>query len=61
MDKLKEYKRICDKLGFVPSKYKHDYAGTEFDGAVNPFAVLTTDEIMFLYENGYFFTNKFLF
>ena len=29
-----EYKRICDKLGFIPKE-------------------LSTDEMLFLYENGY--------
>ena len=24
MDKEKEYKRICEKLGFIPSEYKYD-------------------------------------
>ena len=53
MDKEKEYKRICDKLGFIPSEYKYDGPIEEDDTWVNPFSVLTADEHRFLYENGY--------
>lgn len=53
MDKEKEYKRICDKLGFIPSEYKYDGPIEEDDTWVNPFSVLTSDEHRFLYENGY--------
>ena len=53
MNKEKEYKRICDKLGFVPSEYKYDGPIEEDDTWVNPFSVLTEEEDRFLYENGY--------
>ena len=42
MDKEKEYQRICD-----------DGPLTEDDTWVNPFSVLTSEENIFLYENGY--------
>ncbi|MDD6203928.1 MAG: hypothetical protein PUC05_02895 [Firmicutes bacterium] len=52
-DKEKEYKRICDKLGFIPSKFKaRDFDG-EDDNWVNPFSLLTSQENDFLWENGY--------
>ena len=54
MDKEKEYKRICEKLGFIPSEYKYDGPIEEDDTWVNPFSVLTADEHRFLHENGYF-------
>lgn len=53
MDKDKEYKRICEKLGFVPSKYKAPETDSEDDNWINPFSVLTVDEVQFLYINGY--------
>ena len=53
MDKEKEYKRICGKLGFIPSKYEAPEIDTEDDNWENPFSILTTDEVMFLYTNGY--------
>ena len=54
MDKDKEYKRICEKLGFIPSEYTaKETTVTEDDNWTNPFSVLTTEEINFLYENGY--------
>ena len=51
-----EYKRICDKLGFIPKKFKpaipkdvsEDYGHIE-----TLFDYLSTDEMLFLYENGY--------
>lgn len=48
-----EYKRICKKLGFVPSEYKAPKVETEDDNWVNPFSVLTIEEQDFLYKNGY--------
>ena len=54
MDREKEYRRICEKLGFVPSEYKYDGPVAEDDTWVNPFSVLTSEENKFLYENGYF-------
>ena len=53
MEKEKEYKRICEKLGFVPSEYKYDGPVEEDDSIPNPFSVLTIEEGRFLYENGY--------
>lgn len=53
MDKEKEYQRICEKLGFIPSEYEYDGPLTEDDTWVNPFSVLTSEESIFLYENGY--------
>lgn len=52
-----KYNKICKKLGFVPSEYKHKYSGTEDDSKPNPFSVLSTDELMYLIENGYFETD----
>lgn len=49
----KEYKRICDKLGFVPSEFKAPEITDEDDNWENPFLVLTPDEINYLYKNGY--------
>ena len=48
-----EYQRICDKLGFVPSEYVAPKADTENDNWTNPFLVLTSEEIDFLYINKY--------
>ena len=50
----KEYKRICDKLGFVPSEYQLPKTDGEDDNWENPFSILTPDEINYLYKNGYF-------
>lgn len=47
------YKKICDKLGFEPSAYDPPVSDTEDDTHENPFLKLTSDEIMYLYENGY--------
>lgn len=49
----KKYKRICDKLGFIPSECKYDGPLEEDDTWVNPFSVLTVEEIDYLYKNGY--------
>lgn len=49
----KEYERICEKLGFVPSEYKYDGPIGEDDTWVNPFSILTVEENDYLYENGY--------
>ena len=54
-----KYYKICKKLRFVPSEYNHTYSGTEDDAKPNPFSVLTTDELMYLIENGYFETDEF--
>lgn len=53
VDKEKEYQRICEKLGFIPSEYEYDGPLTEDDTWVNPFSVLTIEESDFLWENGY--------
>ena len=53
MDKEKEYKRICEKLGFIPSKYKAPDFDSEDDSFINPFSKLTSEEKDFLYYNGY--------
>ena len=53
VDKEKEYQRICEKLGFIPSEYEYDGPIAEDDTWVNPFSVLTSEENIFLYENGY--------
>jgi hypothetical protein len=49
----KEYKRICEKLGFIPSEYKAKKTSSEDDNWVNPFSVLSIEEQDFLYDNGY--------
>ena len=49
----KEYKRICDKLGFVPSEYSFPQTDGEDDNWKNPFLKLTLDEIEYLYKSGY--------
>ena len=46
-----KYKRICNKLGFKPSEYFCPKFDTEDDTFINPFSVLTSEEIDFLYEN----------
>ena len=51
--KESEYQRICVKLGFVPSEYVAPKTDTENDNWNNPFLVLTSEEIDFLYLNGY--------
>ena len=53
MYREKEYQRICEKLGFIPSEYKYDGPSSEDDTWINPFSVLTVEENKFLYENGY--------
>lgn len=49
----KEYQRICDKLGFIPSEFKAPDFKEEDDSWVSPFSVLTVSEIDFLYKNGF--------
>lgn len=48
MEDEEEYKRICDKLGFIAHEYKSPKATTEDDTWVNPFSVLTSEEIDFV-------------
>ena len=45
MKKDKKYEDICKKLGFIPSELEDNFK--------NPFSVLSADEIIYLYENGY--------
>ena len=47
MEKEKEYKRICEKLGFVPSEYKYDGPVEEDDSIPNPFSVLTIEAVSY--------------
>lgn len=53
MEKDEEYKRICQKLGFIPSEYQVPDFKYEDDTWVNPFLILTPEENEFLYVNGY--------
>lgn len=53
MKKDKRYNDICDKLGFIPSELSDDVPAMEDDNRKNPFSVLSVDEIMYLYNNGY--------
>ena len=49
-----KYKRICDKLGFIPKEYRSDNTEcTEDDSMDNPFSVLSIDEKEFLLYNGF--------
>lgn len=48
-----EYKRICDKLGFIPSEYRMPETDTEDDSIENPFTILTVEELNFLFKNDY--------
>ena len=48
----KEYERICEKLGFIPSELKTDIC-IEDDNWVNPFSILLIEEQDYLYDNGY--------
>lgn len=54
-DKEKEYERICKKLGCKPTEVEIPDFKTEDEDHdwVNPFSVLTSEESIFLYENGY--------
>ena len=58
MNKEQEYKRICDKLGFIPSEYRNTGPHEEDDNWVNPFSILTNEESNFLYYNGYLNLSK---
>lgn len=53
-----KYNKICEKLGFIPSEYKPEVSGFEDDSRVNPFSVLETSELLYLYDNGYFSTKE---
>jgi hypothetical protein len=53
MSKEVMYDDICKKLGFIPNEYNPALKDTEYDDEENPFKVLSSDEIMFLYQNGY--------
>ena len=52
-DRIKEYERICKKLGCEPKDIIIPNFETEDDNWVNPFSVLTLEENIFLCENGY--------
>lgn len=47
------YESICEKLGFIPSEYKPEVPNHEDDSRVNPFSVLETSELLYLFDNGY--------
>ncbi len=50
----KEYLRICDKLGFTIPEYKFETSDFEDDSKTSPFSVLTTEELLYLLDNGFF-------
>ena len=50
----KEYLRICDKLGFTIPEYKFETSDFEDDSKISPFSVLTTEELLYLLDNGLF-------
>lgn len=49
-----KYDTICEKLGFIPSEYIPENSGYEDDSKENPFSVLELDELLYLFDNGYF-------
>lgn len=49
----KKYEEICEKLGFIPSELSDDVPAEENDTLGNPFSVLTSEEKLYLYKNGY--------
>lgn len=49
----KKYEEICEKLGFIPSELSDDVPAEENDTLENPFSVLTSEEKLYLYKNGY--------
>lgn len=54
MKKDKKYEEICKKLGFIPSELSNDdVPAEEDDNRKNPFSVLTVEEELYLYNNGY--------
>ncbi len=53
MKKDKKYEEICKKLGFIPSELNDDVPAEEDDNRKNPFSVLTVEEELYLYNNGY--------
>lgn len=48
-----KYNKICEKLGFIPSELKTEYSGYEDDSIPNPFSILETEELCYLFDNGY--------
>ena len=48
-----KYDAICKKLGFEPRNFKYPDFETEDDSWESPFKGLTSDEIDYLYKNGY--------
>ena len=54
MKRDKKYEEICKKLGFIPSELSNDdVPAEENDNYKNPFSVLTVEEELYLYNNGY--------
>lgn len=53
MSKEEKYAIICSKLGFEPRDFKYEPSKTEDDSKENPFSVLTPEECVFLYKEGY--------
>ena len=53
MKKDKKYEEICKKLGFILSELNDDVPAEENDNRKNPFSVLTVEEELYLYNNGY--------
>ena len=49
-----KYSQIVRKLGFEPKNYIPDLSDTENDNYVNPFSVLSIEELHFLQNNNYF-------
>lgn len=49
----KKYQQIIEKLGFELSEYQLPDATTEDDNRINPFSVLSLEEMEYLYDNGY--------
>lgn len=49
----KKYQEIIEKLGFELSEYQLPDATTEDDNRINPFSVLSLEEMEYLYDNGY--------
>lgn len=53
MDKEKKYRQICKTLGCEPKHLITPMFENEDDSWEDPVLRLTTEEIMFLHENGY--------
>lgn len=44
------YETICKKLGFDAMSYDPETKGTEYDGADNPFDILSVEELDFILD-----------